>query len=35
VWDHITGLLADPHLIRAEIDKRLEPRLRHGDGAGS
>jgi site-specific DNA recombinase len=24
VWDHITGLLADPHLIRAEIDKRLE-----------
>ena len=23
VWDHITGLLADPHLIRAEIDKRL------------
>ena len=24
VWDHITALLADPHLIRAEIDKRLE-----------
>jgi DNA invertase Pin-like site-specific DNA recombinase len=24
VWDHITGLLADPQLIRAEIDKRLE-----------
>jgi site-specific DNA recombinase len=24
VWDHITGLLTDPHLIRAEIDKRLE-----------
>jgi len=24
VWDHITGLLADPALIRAEIDKRLE-----------
>ncbi|MBV9729774.1 MAG: recombinase family protein, partial [Pseudonocardiales bacterium] len=24
VWDHITGLLADPHLIRAEIDKRLQ-----------
>ena len=26
VWDHITGLLADPHLIRAEIDKRLDAR---------
>jgi site-specific DNA recombinase len=24
VWDHITGLLADPTLIRAEIDQRLE-----------
>jgi len=24
VWDHITGLLADPQLIHAEIDKRLE-----------
>ena len=24
VWDHITGLLADPSLIRAEIGKRLE-----------
>jgi len=24
VWDHITGLLADPALIRAEIDKRLQ-----------
>ena len=24
VWDHITGLLADPALIRAEIGKRLE-----------
>jgi site-specific DNA recombinase len=24
VWDHITGMLADPGLIRAEIDKRLE-----------
>lgn len=24
VWDYITGLLADPHLIRAEIDKRLD-----------
>ncbi|MCA1695648.1 MAG: recombinase family protein, partial [Actinobacteria bacterium] len=24
VWDHITGMLADPQLIRAEIDKRLE-----------
>jgi Recombinase zinc beta ribbon domain len=23
VWEHTTGLLADPHLIRAEIDKRL------------
>ena len=24
VWDHVTALLADPALIRAEIDKRLE-----------
>lgn len=24
VWDHITGLLADPSLIRTEINKRLE-----------
>lgn len=24
VWDHITGLLADPQLIRTEIDQRLE-----------
>ena len=24
VWDHITGLLADPPLIRAEINKRLD-----------
>jgi site-specific DNA recombinase len=24
VWDHVTGLLADPQLIRAEIDKRLD-----------
>jgi site-specific DNA recombinase len=24
VWDHITGLLADPQLIRTEIDKRLD-----------
>jgi site-specific DNA recombinase len=24
VWDHITTLLADPTLIRAEIDKRLQ-----------
>ena len=24
VWNHITGLLADPRLIRAEIDKRLD-----------
>jgi site-specific DNA recombinase len=23
VWDHITGLIADPHLIRTEINKRL------------
>jgi site-specific DNA recombinase len=24
VWDHITSLLADPQLIRTEIDRRLE-----------
>ena len=24
VWDHVTGLLADPQLIRAEIDRRLD-----------
>jgi hypothetical protein len=24
VWDHITRMLADPQLIRAEIDKRLD-----------
>ena len=24
VWDHLTALLADPQLIRAEIDKRLD-----------
>jgi site-specific DNA recombinase len=24
IWDHITGLLADPALIRAEVSKRLE-----------
>ena len=24
VWDHVTGLLADPALVRAEIGKRLE-----------
>ena len=24
VWDHVTGLLADPTLIRAEIGKRFE-----------
>jgi site-specific DNA recombinase len=24
VWEHITGLLADPGLVRAEIDRRLE-----------
>jgi hypothetical protein len=23
VWDHVTGLLADPKLIRAELDRRL------------
>jgi site-specific DNA recombinase len=32
VWDHITGLLADPSLVRAEIDKRLE-RARTSDPA--
>jgi site-specific DNA recombinase len=31
-WDHITGLLADPQLIRAEIDKRLDT-ARHSDPA--
>ena len=30
VWDHITGLLADPALIRAEIERRLT-RARAGD----
>ena len=30
VWDHISGLLADPRLIRAEIDKRLD-QLRTSD----
>ena len=30
VWDHITGLLADPQLIRAEIDRRLD-QLRTAD----
>jgi site-specific DNA recombinase len=30
VWDHITGLLADPSLIRAEIDRRLD-QLRTAD----
>ena len=24
VWDHLTGLLADPQLIRTEIDRRLD-----------
>jgi DNA invertase Pin-like site-specific DNA recombinase len=24
VWDHITAMLTDPHLIRTEIDKRLD-----------
>ena len=32
VWDHITALLADPALIRAEITKRLE-RARTADPA--
>src|SRR5260221_11247374 len=32
VWDHITALLADPALIRAEISKRLE-HLRTADPA--
>ena len=32
VWDHITALLADPALIRAEISKRLE-QARTGDPA--
>jgi site-specific DNA recombinase len=30
VWDHITGLLADPKLVRAEIDRRLD-QLRTAD----
>jgi site-specific DNA recombinase len=30
VWDHITGLLADPALIRAEINRRLD-QLRTAD----
>ena len=30
VWDHVTALLADPALIRAEISKRLE-RVRTSD----
>jgi site-specific DNA recombinase len=32
VWTHITGLLADPHLIHDEIDKRLR-QARTGDPA--
>ncbi|MEV6741476.1 recombinase family protein [Streptomyces sp. NPDC051104] len=32
VWEHITTLLSDPHLIRTEIDKRLE-RARTSDPA--
>jgi len=32
VWDHITGMLADPRLIRTEIDKRLA-RARTADPA--
>ena len=40
VWDHITALLADPELIRAEIDKRLDtarssdPAVREAAAAG-
>ena len=30
VWDHVTDLLADPRLIRAEIDRRLD-QLRTAD----
>ncbi len=31
VWDHITHLIADPALIRAEIDQRLgQPHRRPG-----
>ena len=30
VWDHISGLLADPRLVRAEIDRRLD-QLRTAD----
>jgi site-specific DNA recombinase len=30
VWEHITGLLADPQLIRGEIDRRLD-QLRTAD----
>ncbi|MCX4404128.1 recombinase family protein [Streptomyces sp. NBC_01764] len=32
VWDHIIGMIAAPHLIRTEIDKRLE-RARTSDPA--
>ncbi len=32
VWDHIIGMICDPHLIRTEIDKRLE-RARTSDPA--
>jgi site-specific DNA recombinase len=32
VWDHVTGLLADPQLIRTEIDNRLA-QARTGDPA--
>ncbi len=32
VWDHIIAMIADPHLIRTEIDKRLE-RARTSDPA--
>jgi site-specific DNA recombinase len=32
VWDHVIAMIADPHLIRSEIDKRLE-RARTSDPA--
>jgi DNA invertase Pin-like site-specific DNA recombinase len=32
VWDHVVAMIADPHLIRSEIDKRLE-RARTSDPA--
>lgn len=32
VWDHVVAMIADPHLIRSEIDKRFE-RARTSDPA--